>query len=164
MFRRIEPNVSSNRGAIRWVPSASLGAPEQRRSVVTEELRSIRRNRRLRAAARHSPAGSSAHTSTAGTFDQKSINTEPTDEPHPVLPRSKSRDSSLYGRRLLVFLCRRLRSNRKPLLTQSETFRRSEHLIGVSEANAFCCSATTALTGQDNCRRPFCEAAKRQAR
>jgi hypothetical protein len=45
---RSEPNVSSNRGAMR----------QQRRSVVTEEQRSIRRNRRVRAVGGHTPTGS----------------------------------------------------------------------------------------------------------
>jgi diketogulonate reductase-like aldo/keto reductase len=45
-----EPNVSTIRGAMR----------EQRRSVMTEEQRSIRRNRRLRAGNGHTPTGSSS--------------------------------------------------------------------------------------------------------
>ena len=38
-FWKIAKCFRSDRGALRWVPSASLGAPEQRRSVVTEERR-----------------------------------------------------------------------------------------------------------------------------
>jgi hypothetical protein len=38
------------------MPSASLGIPEQRRSVVTKERRSFRRNRRGRDGARQEPA------------------------------------------------------------------------------------------------------------